>query len=246
MARPLTLPQRRPASLSTTEGTTLSPTEQPSPTDRIPASQLLLDTGTIAVMRAPHAGAYAPVVEALVHGGVLSIELTLSTPGVFDELPLLQQRFGDAAEFGVGTVTTVDEAARAIDAGATYLVTPVTDTAIIMAAVQRGVAIYPGGLTPTELFEGWSAGATAVKVFPASVVGPGYVPMLRGPFPDLQVVPSGGVDIDAAADWVKAGAVAVSLGGPLLGDAFKGGDLRRLTDRAARLRDVVGEARAAL
>jgi 2-dehydro-3-deoxyphosphogluconate aldolase/(4S)-4-hydroxy-2-oxoglutarate aldolase len=111
---------------------------------------------------------------------------------------------------------------------------------------QRGVAIYPGGLTPTELFDGWAAGATAVKVFPASVVGPGYVSMLRGPFPDIQVVPSGGVDIDEAAAWVKAGALAVSLGGPLLGDAFKGGDLRRLAERATRLRNVVDAARASL
>ncbi|WP_328588687.1 bifunctional 4-hydroxy-2-oxoglutarate aldolase/2-dehydro-3-deoxy-phosphogluconate aldolase [Arthrobacter cheniae] len=225
----------------------MSPTEHlPTVIQRAPASPILLDTGTVAVMRAPHATAYAPVVEALVRGGVLSIELTLSTPGVFEELPLLQQRFGDTAEFGVGTVTTVDEAVRAIEAGAAYLVTPVTDTAIIAAAVQRGVAIYPGGLTPTELFNGWAAGATAVKVFPASVVGPGYVSMLRGPFPGIQVVPSGGVDIDEAAAWVKAGALAVSLGGPLLGDAFKGGDLRRLTERATRLRDVVDEARATL
>lgn len=221
--------------------------EQPTAVvGRTAASQVLLDTGTIAVMRAPHARDYAPVVEALVNGGVPSIELTLSTPGVFEELPRLRDRFGEAAEFGVGTVTTVDEAIRAIEAGAVYLVTPVTDTAIIRAAVERGVAIYPGGLTPTELFNGWAAGATAVKVFPASVVGPGYVSMLRGPFPDIQVVPSGGVDIDEAAAWIRAGAAAVSLGGPLLGDAFKGGDLRRLTERAIRLRNVVDEARAAL
>lgn len=225
----------------------MSTSEQPTAlVGRIAASQVVLDTGTIAVMRAPHASAYAPVVDALISGGVLSIELTLSTPGVFEELPLLHDRFGDTAEFGVGTVTTVDEAIRAIEAGATYLVTPVTDTAIIRAAVDRGVAVYPGGLTPTELFNGWAAGATAVKVFPASVVGPGYVSMLRGPFPDIQVVPSGGVDIDEAAAWVRAGAAAVSLGGPLLGDAFKGGDLRRLTERATRLRGVVDEARAAL
>jgi 2-dehydro-3-deoxyphosphogluconate aldolase/(4S)-4-hydroxy-2-oxoglutarate aldolase len=225
----------------------LSSTEHPTAVvERAPASQILLHTGAIAVLRAPLANAYAPIVEALVIGGILSIELTLSTPGVFEELPLLQKRFGDTAEFGVGTVTTVDDAVRAIEAGATYLVTPVTDTAIIAAAVQRGVAIYPGGLTPTELLNGWSAGATAVKVFPASVVGPDYVSMLRGPFPDIQVVPSGGVEIDEAAAWVKAGALAVSVGGPLLGDAFKGGDLRQLTDRATRLRNVVDEAKATL
>lgn len=225
----------------------MSPSQQPPAViERVSASQILLDTGTIAVLRASHARAYAPVVEALVHGGVLSIELTLSTPGVFEELPLLQGRFGSAAEFGVGTVTTVEEAVRAIEAGATYLVTPLTDSAIISAAVQRGVAIYPGGLTPTELFTGWTAGATAVKVFPASVVGPGYVSMLRGPFPGIEVVPSGGVSIDDAAEWMAAGVLAVSLGGPLLGDAFKGGDLRKLTERAHRLRNIVDEAKAAL
>lgn len=226
----------------------MPPPEQQPPAviERASASQILLDTATIAVLRASHARTYAPVVEALVHGGVSSIELTLSTPGVFEELPLLKDRFGSAAEFGVGTVTTADEAMRAIDAGATYLVTPVTDSAIISAAVQRGVAIYPGGLTPTELYKGWTAGATAVKVFPASVVGPGYVSMLRGPFPGIEVVPSGGVSIEDAADWVAAGALAVSLGGPLLGDAFKGGDLGKLTERARRLRNVVDEARAAL
>ncbi|WP_258069686.1 bifunctional 4-hydroxy-2-oxoglutarate aldolase/2-dehydro-3-deoxy-phosphogluconate aldolase [Arthrobacter sp. SX1312] len=225
----------------------MSPTEQPPVgVERIAASRILQQTATIAVLRAPHARAYAPVVEALVRGGVLSIELTLSTQGVFEELPLLQERFGSTAEFGIGTVTTVDEAVRAIDAGAAYLVTPMTDTALIAAATQRGVAIYPGGLTPTELFNGWSAGATAVKVFPASVVGAGYVSMLRGPFPGIQVVPSGGVDLDDAGAWMKAGALAVSLGGPLLGDAFKGGDLGQLTQRAIRLRGVVEEARAAL
>ncbi|MCQ1950782.1 bifunctional 4-hydroxy-2-oxoglutarate aldolase/2-dehydro-3-deoxy-phosphogluconate aldolase [Arthrobacter sp. zg-Y859] len=222
-------------------------TEQPPVAgERIPASSILRGTRTIAVMRASAATDYAPVVEALINGGVLSVELTLSTPGVFEELPLLRKRFGDAVEFGVGTVTSVDDAERALDAGASYLVTPTTDTAVIEAAVRRGVAIYPGGLTPTELLAGWSAGATAVKVFPASVVGPGYVSALRGPFPDLQVVPSGGVDIDDAVAWVKAGALAVSVGGPLLGDAFKGGDLGKLTERAVRLRAAVDEAAAAL
>ena len=220
--------------------------DAPAATRRIPASPLLQRTRTIAVMRAAHATDYAPVVEALIKGGVLSIELTLSTPGVFAELPRLRDRFGDSAEFGVGTVTDVDDAVQAIDAGAAYLVTPCTDTAVIDAAVQRGVAVYPGGLTPTELYTGWSAGASAVKVFPASVVGSGYVSALRGPFPDIQVVPSGGVGIQDAADWIRAGAAAVSLGGPLLGDAFDGGDLRRLAERAARLRDVVDEAAAAL
>lgn len=223
----------------------MSPTQCPPLASRTAPSQILLDTRVIAVMRASHATAYAPVVEALIEGGVLSIELTLSTPGVFQELPRLQERFGDTAEFGVGTITTFAEAVRALEAGAKYLVTPLTNPAIIAAAVASGVAVYPGGLTPTELFAGWSTGATAVKVFPASVVGPGYVSMLRGPFPDIEVVPSGGVGITDAAAWIGAGALAVSVGGPLITDALHGGDRKQLTERAVRLRGLVDEARAA-
>jgi 2-dehydro-3-deoxyphosphogluconate aldolase/(4S)-4-hydroxy-2-oxoglutarate aldolase len=206
-------------------------------------SQLLLDTRVVAVMRATHAREYAPVIEALVNGGVVSIELTLSTAGVFEEIGDLAARFGADAEIGVGTITSVEQAVAAIDAGAGYLVTPLTDAAIIDAAVSRGVAIYPGGLTPSELFTGWSRGGTAVKVFPASAVGPSYISQLRGPFPDIEVVPSGGIDIENAPDWIRAGALAVSLGGPLLGDAFKGGSLTALTERATRLRGLVDDAR---
>lgn len=100
-------------------------------------------------------------------------------------------------------------------------------------ATDAGVPIVPGGMTPTELFASWSAGASAVKVFPAGQVGPGYLKDLRGPFPDLVAVPSGGVDLAGAEAWLRAGAVAVSVGGPLLGDAFAGGDLSALRERAA-------------
>lgn len=204
-------------------------------------SATLSATRVVAVLRAGHASEYAPVIEALQHGGVRSIELTLSTPGVWDELPRLQERFGDALEIGVGTVTAASEAETALDLGAAYIVTPVTDPDIITACVHRGVAVYPGGLTPTELHGGWKLGATAVKVFPASTVGAGYVSQLRGPFPDIQVIPSGGVDIDDVPAWILAGALAVSLGGPLLGDAFKGGNLQELTARARRVRALVDQ-----
>jgi 2-dehydro-3-deoxyphosphogluconate aldolase/(4S)-4-hydroxy-2-oxoglutarate aldolase len=215
--------------------------ENPGTISRPAPSSILRDTRVVAVLRAAHAREYAPVIEALQRGGVLSIELTLSTPGVFDELTRLQERFGDGLEIGVGTVTTADEAETALDLGAAYIVTPVTDPDIIAACVRRGAAVYPGGLTPTELHAGWKLGATAVKVFPASVVGAGYVGQLRGPFPDIQVIPSGGVNIEDVPGWVKAGALAVSLGGPLLGDAFKGGDLQELTARARRVRELVDQ-----
>lgn len=209
-------------------------------------STILGATRVVAVLRAAHASNYAPVIEALRVGGVLSIELTLSTPGVWDELPRLQERFGDALEIGVGTVTAAAEAETAMDLGAAYIVTPVTDPDIITACVRRGVPVYPGGLTPTELHAGWKLGATAVKVFPASTVGAGYVSQLRGPFPDIQVIPSGGVDIDDVPAWIRAGVLAVSLGGPLLGDAFKGGDLQELTARARRVRTLVDQTAARL
>ncbi len=206
---------------------------------RTAPSAILNATRVVAVLRAAHASEYAPIIEALQRGGVLSIELTLSTAGVWDELPRLQERFGDDLEIGVGTVTGAAEAEMALDLGAAYIVTPVTDPDVISACVRRGVAVYPGGLTPTELHSGWKMGATAVKVFPASAVGADYVAQLRGPFPDIQVIPSGGVDIDDVPGWIRAGALAVSLGGPLLGDAFKGGDLQQLTIRARRVRDLI-------
>jgi 2-dehydro-3-deoxyphosphogluconate aldolase/(4S)-4-hydroxy-2-oxoglutarate aldolase len=171
-------------------------------------SAILETTRVVAVLRAAHASDYAPVIEALQRGGVLSIELTLSTPGVWDELPRLQENFGDALEIGVGTVTAAAEAETALDLGAAYLVTPVTDPDVIAACVRRGVPVYPGGLTPTELHTGWKLGATAVKVFPASTVGAGYVSQLRGPFPGIQVIPSGGVNIDDVPGWIRAGALA--------------------------------------
>ncbi|MFF2319350.1 bifunctional 4-hydroxy-2-oxoglutarate aldolase/2-dehydro-3-deoxy-phosphogluconate aldolase [Arthrobacter sp. NPDC058097] len=216
--------------------------ENPGTASRPAPSAVLRETRAVAVLRARHASDYAPVIEALQRGGVLSIELTLSTPGVWEELPLLQGRFGDALEIGVGTVTEASEAETALDLGAAYIVTPVTDPGVIAACVARGVPIYPGGLTPTELHTGWRLGATAVKVFPASTVGAGYISQLRGPFPDIEVIPSGGVNIEDVPAWIRAGALAVSLGGPLLGDAFKGGDLQDLTARARRVRELIDQS----
>lgn len=211
-------------------------------TYRPATSPALQHNPIVAVLRASHARDYAPVVEALLRGGISSIELTLSTEGVFDTLPYLLDRFGPDADIGIGTITTSEEAALALDGGAKFVVTPVTDTAIVSACAERDVPVYPGGLTPTELLAGWKAGATAVKVFPASVVGPGYLAQLRGPFPDLQVIPSGGVGITEARDWISAGALAVSIGGPLIQDAFQEGDLSALVRRAQKLTESIAEA----
>lgn len=210
-----------------------------------PAPSATLEaTKVVAVLRATHAREYAPVIEALERGGVRSIELTLSAAGVFEELPVLLKHFGSAVEIGVGTVTSVQEAEAALELGAAFIVTPTTDAEIITTCIRRAIPVHPGGLTPTELHTGWQAGATAVKVFPASVVGPGDLSQLRGPFPGLEIISSDGVGVDDVSAWIKAGALAVSLGGPLLGDAFAGGSLEDLTARAHRVRTLVEQAGA--
>lgn len=137
------------------------------------AGELLRCNPVVAVLRAGHASEYAPVIAALAAGGVTTIELTLSTAGVVAELPALLEEFGTGVDIGVGTITSLEEAVEVMDAGAKFLVTPITDLAVVEAAVQRNIPVFPGGSTPTELFAGWNAGATAVKVFPASTMGPG-------------------------------------------------------------------------
>jgi 2-dehydro-3-deoxyphosphogluconate aldolase / (4S)-4-hydroxy-2-oxoglutarate aldolase len=208
---------------------------------RPPLSGRLTSSKVIAVLRASHVSALAPVCDVLVEEGILSLELTLTTPDLLGALPDLAHRYADTADVGVGTILTESEAERAVECGARFLVTPTMNLPVVKLAVERQVAVFPGGLTPTELAAGWDAGATAVKIFPAETVGAEYLKHLRGPFPDLEAMPSGGVDLDATREWLDAGAIAVSIGGPLLGDALKGGDLGALRERCRAVRAVVGE-----
>jgi 2-dehydro-3-deoxyphosphogluconate aldolase / (4S)-4-hydroxy-2-oxoglutarate aldolase len=208
---------------------------------RPPLGDRLTSGKVIAVLRASHVAALVPVCDVLVEEGILNLELTLTTPGLLGALPGLVDRYADSADIGVGTVLTESDAARAVECRAQFLVTPTMNVPVVRLAVQRRVAVFPGGLTPTELAAGWHAGATAVKIFPAQTVGAGYLKHLRGPFPGLQAVPSGGVDLDASRQWLAAGAAAVSIGGPLLGDALNGGDLSALSDRCRAFRAMVRE-----
>jgi 2-dehydro-3-deoxyphosphogluconate aldolase/(4S)-4-hydroxy-2-oxoglutarate aldolase len=202
-------------------------------------SQRLAGSKVIAVLRTSQVSALARVCDVLVEEGILSLELTLTPPGLLDALEELVDRYGNSADVGVGTVVTESEAQRAMDCGAQYLVTPTMNLPVVDLAVRRKIAVFPGGLTPTELVAGWRAGATAVKIFPAETVGAGYLKHLRGPFPDLEAIPSGGVDLEATRAWLAAGAAAVSIGGPLLGDALEGGELSALRDRCRAVRAVV-------
>lgn len=220
----------------------MSPRSEPIAAARPELPAAFASTPIVAVLRARRAADYDRVVEVLAGEEIPSLELTLTTPGALDHLPELRRRVPAQIELGVGTVLSVGEAHQAMAAGADYLVTPTTDAAVIAAAVTAGVRIFPGGLTPTELHAGWSLGATAVKLFPAATVGPGYLSQLSGPFPSMRAIPSGGVGIEDSAAWLRAGAVAVSIGGPLVGDALEGGDLDALRKRARRLVSLVREA----
>jgi len=201
---------------------------------RPPLSDILLQSRIVAVLRADDATHIMPTAAVLVEEGVRSLEVTLTTAGGIQAIAELRAALPESVEVGAGTVLSTQDLDAALDAGASYIVTPHTDLDLVRAAVARGALIIPGGLTPTDLRAGWAAGAGAVKLFPASAVGPRYVKDLHGPFPDLLVIPSGGVDLAGASDWIRAGCPAVSMGSPLVGDALRGGDLAALRDRARR------------
>lgn len=207
-------------------------------------SDTLTRTGVIAVLRAADARLYEPVVNALAESGVLCIELTMTTPGTLEMLP---QVIADApeTEIGVGTVLTAHDARAALEAGARFLVSPTVSPEVIDVADSFGAAVYPGALTPTEVHAAWERGATAVKVFPAVSVGSDYVRQLAGPLPHLLTLPSGGVTLEDIPEWIRAGCIAVSLGGPLIGDAFTGGSLDALKERARRALAGVVKGRTA-
>lgn len=196
-----------------------------------------LPTGTaatrlIVVLRGARAEELPRVIDTLVEAGIRSFELTLTTPNVFMLLPTLTKRYGAEVDFGIGTITRYEHIDEAVAAGANYLVTPVTNPIVIDRALEADVPLIPGGFTPSELFSSWDRGVSAVKIFPAGRLGVSYVKDIRGPFPDMAVIPSGGIEINAAQQWLNAGAAAVSVGGPLLGDALQGGDLVSLAERS--------------
>ena len=199
---------------------------------RVPMSTALLATRVVAILRAGDSSRAEAVVDVLVDGGVRCLELTMTTPGALDVVERLAARVPDDVDLGIGTVLTAQEVDRAVDAGARFVVSPSVVPAVIGAAARHGIASYPGALTPTEIHDAWSLGASAVKLFPAGSLGPGYLKALRAPLPDIPIVPTGGIDIAAVGAWLDAGAAALGMGGPLIGDALTAtGDLGALAER---------------
>ncbi|WP_447913845.1 bifunctional 4-hydroxy-2-oxoglutarate aldolase/2-dehydro-3-deoxy-phosphogluconate aldolase [Microbacterium phyllosphaerae] len=192
-------------------------------------------TGVLAVLRAPSPELALEASEAIIRGGVTGIEVTFSTPDAPAVIRELIARHGDAAYIGAGTVTTVEQAALAADAGAEFLVSPGTLPALTRAMLDTGRVVMTGAMTPTEVMGALELGVDVVKIFPASLGGPSYLGALRGPFPDAPLMPTGGVTPDNLADWFRAGAVAVGAGGDLAnGASLAASDWADIEQRSAR------------
>ena len=192
----------------------------------------------LAIVRGDDSGRAIAAVEVLVDAGIDLVEVSLTGRGALDVLAAVRANLGDLVALGAGTVMTPEQARAAADAGASYLVTPALGAGAD-EGVRLGLPVLMGALTPSEVAGAVERGATAVKLFPAELGGPSYLAALTAPFPDVAFVPVGGVDREMARDFLAAGAVAVGVGSPLLGDAPNGGDLEALRKRAAEFRRAV-------
>ena len=213
----------------------------PSVPERSPITPQLAQSGVVAILRGSHDRHLEAVSRTLGKAGVTCLELTLTTPGAVDALARVRAELHPDVALGMGSVIDADQAAACLQAGADFLVSPAVCAEVAVYAATHGTACYPGGWTPTELLEAWRLGAPAVKLFPAASGGPRHLKDVRAPLPHIPLVPTGGVALEQIADYVAAGAVAVGLGGPLVGDALDGGSLTALSERA---RDALAAVRA--
>jgi len=197
---------------------------------------ILRDVGIIPVVRAESADLAQSVVEALAGAGLAVAEITMTVPGAIDAIASAKRHFGGEILVGAGTVTDAETARHAIDAGAEFIVTPCLVSEVIDTTRRADVAVIPGALTPTEIFEAFQAGGDMVKVFPVqNVGGAAYLRALRGPFPEISLVPTGGITLDNIRDMFDAGAVAVGVGSELISkDALRRRDYAAIGGLAAQ------------
>ncbi|MET3951637.1 2-dehydro-3-deoxyphosphogluconate aldolase/(4S)-4-hydroxy-2-oxoglutarate aldolase [Arthrobacter sp. UYEF36] len=188
-------------------------------------------TRLVAIVRGTDGGAAAKAALAVMEEGFRYVEIALTTPDALAAIREARAAAPDGCFVGAGTVLTAQDVEHVAEAGGQFIVTPALAESI-EAAAARGIPVLAGALTPTEAYEAMTRGATAVKLFPASIGGPGYLKALRDPFPGIPFIAVGGVGLDEASGYWQAGAVAVGLGGPLFGDAGSGGDLAPVRERA--------------
>lgn len=205
--------------------------------------ELLSAERVVAIVRGTDARASAATVATLREAGIGLVEVSLTTPGAIEIIAEAARDATGRTAVGAGTVRTADQAHAVHQAGAGFVVTPAL-TEGAATAVELGLPTLTGALTPTEVVRAHAEGATAVKLFPASVGGTGYLRALRDPLPDVPLVPTGGVDAEAAQEYLAAGAVAVGVGSPILGDAPHGGDLAALRQRTAAFLDALAAHRS--
>ncbi len=205
----------------------------------------LFNVGVIAVIRADSGEQVVSVCRALAEGGVRACEITMTTPGALGAIAAASRDLGDEALIGAGSVLDAATARAAILAGARFIFSPTLNLEVIEMAHRYDCIAVPGALTPTEILAAWSAGADVVKVFPANHFGPQYLKDVHGPMPQVKLTPTGGVDLSTAADWIKAGAVAIGVGSSLVKkDLIGGRKWDELSSLAKQYVEIVAKARA--
>jgi 2-dehydro-3-deoxyphosphogluconate aldolase/(4S)-4-hydroxy-2-oxoglutarate aldolase len=205
----------------------------------------IIEIGIVPVVRTNSAESAILAIEAIYNGGIRAAEITMTVPGAVKALEKVADRFGDKIVLGAGTVLDPETARICMLAGAEFFVTPALDIATIQMAQKYSKPIMPGAMTPTEVLTAWKSGADIVKVFPAgNVGGPKYIKALKGPFPHIEMIPTGGVNLETAGEFLKAGACAVAVGGELIdAKTIKEGKYGVFEERAKQYLAVVQKAR---
>lgn len=207
--------------------------------------KLMVDTGVVAVIRVQSSAELIDIVRALKEGGLKALEITMTTPNALDVIKEASREFAGEVAIGVGTVLDPETARAAILAGAEFVVSPVLNRDIIALCKRYSKVVVPGAFTPTEILTAWEAGADAVKVFPATKLGPEFFKDVKGPLPQVVLTPTGGVDLTTTGPFIKAGAAFVGVGTALVDKKFVAAkDWAGLTERAKQFLQVVKDARS--
>jgi 2-dehydro-3-deoxyphosphogluconate aldolase/(4S)-4-hydroxy-2-oxoglutarate aldolase len=205
----------------------------------------IAEVGIIPVVRASSAHQALLAVEAIRAGGISIVEVTMTVPGAIEVIEQLAKTAGSDVLIGAGTVLDAQTAQQCLDAGAEFLVSPGFDAQTVKFAREKGILVIPGALTPTEIIMAWNAGGDLIKIFPCGTVGGAkYIKALKGPLPQVPMIPTGGVNLETAAEFILAGAEALGVGGELVSvSALKSGKTNEITDAARRFVAIVREAR---
>jgi len=204
--------------------------------------ETILERKIVAVVRSPDGDKLVEVAKALAAGGVTVMEITFTVPNALDVLKAVRSTMGDSVTLGAGTVLDPETARAAILAGAEFVVAPNTNAQVIKLCRRYSTPVMPGAYTPTEILKAWELGADVVKVFPADTGGPAYLRAVSAPLPQVRLMPTGGVDLTTAADFLNAGACCLGVGSSLVEKAaLAAGDMNRITSLAKSFVEVVGK-----